>query len=140
MRETTTLPATQNRLSEPSKGGKLARRRSFQYGSLFQRGKRNRVWVWRWWEEGLDGHGKPFRTRRSEVLGRVAELPTRRRAEQLLTGKIKRINGDQYSSRSARRFADFVREDWEPVILPTMKYATQKSYAYFLRGHLIPAL
>lgn len=140
MPDATTLRATQNRLSEPSKGGKLARRRSFQYGSLFQRGKRNKVWVWRWWEENSNEHGKPFRIRRSEVLGRVAELPTRRRAEQLLTGRIRRINGDQYSSRSARRFADFVREDWEPVMLPTMKYATQKSYAYFLGAHLIPAL
>jgi integrase len=136
----TTLPATQNRLSEPTKGGKLARRRSFQHGSLFQRGKRNKVWVWRWWEEGTDGQGKPVRTRRSEILGRVAEFPTRRRTEQLLTTRIRRINGDQYSSQSARKFADFVREDWEPVMLPTMKYATQKSYAYYLRVHLIPAL
>jgi len=118
----------------------LARRKSFQHGSLFQRGKRNKVWVWRWWEEGIGEQGKTVRTRRSEILGRVAEFPTRRRAEQLLTGRIKRINGDQYSSQSARRFADFVREDWGPVMLPTMKYATQKSYAYFLRVHLIPAL
>jgi integrase len=44
-----------------------------------------------------------------------------------------------YGSQSARKFADFVRVDWEPVILPTMKYATQKSYGYFLRVHLHPA-
>ena len=118
----------------------MARKKRFQFGSLFQRGKRNKVWVWRWWEERLDERGKPFRIRRSEVLGRVAELPTRRRAEQLLIARIRRINGDQYFSRSARRFADFVREDWEPVLLPTMKYATQKSYAYYLRVHLIPGL
>ena len=118
----------------------MARRRSFQYGSLFQRGKRNKVWVWRWWEEGIDVQGKSRRIRRSEVLGTITEFPTRRRVEQFLNGKIKRINGDGYSPQSARKFSDFVREDWEPVMLPTMKYATQKSYAYFLRVHLIPAL
>ena len=66
MEPTTTLPATQNRLSGPTKGGKLARKRSFQRGSFFQRGKRNKVWVARWWEETIDGEGKPIRVRRSE--------------------------------------------------------------------------
>lgn len=53
---------------------------------------------------------------------------------------MQRINGDQYCPQATRKFVDFVRVDWEPVMLPTMKYATQKSYAYFLRVHLIPAL
>jgi integrase len=50
------------------------------------------------------------------------------------------INGDDYSPKATRKFVDSVRVDWEPVMLPTMKYATQRSYAYFLRAHLIPAL
>jgi integrase len=140
MSENTTLRATQNRLSEPSKGGDLARKRYFQRGSLFQRGKRNKVWVARWWEDTLDGEGNSVRVRRSETLGSVAELKSRRQAEQLLILRMQRINGDHYGVRSAHKFADFVRKDWEPVMLPTMKYATQKSYAYFLRAHLIPAL
>jgi len=53
---------------------------------------------------------------------------------------MQRINGDQYSPLATRKFIDFVRVDWEPVMLPTMKYATQKSYAYFIRVHLIPVL
>jgi integrase len=140
MKPTTTLPATQNRLSGPTKGGKLARKKSFQRGSLFQRGKRNKVWVARWWEEMIDGQGKSVRIRRSEVLGEVAELPSQRQATKLLAQRMQRINGDQYSPQATRKFADFVRVEWEPVMLPTMKYATQKSYAYFLRVHLIPAL
>src|ERR1019366_1429263 len=60
--------------------------------------------------------------------------------EQLLTRRMQRVNSDRCSSHSARKFIDFVRVDWEPVMLPTMKYATQKSYGYFLRVHLIPAL
>ena len=140
MNKATTLRATQNRLSEPSKGGKLARRKRFQYGSLFQRGKRNKVWVARWWEQTIDSEGNELRIRRSETIGSVAELTSRRQAEQLLTRRMQRVNSDRCSSHSARKFIDFVRVDWEPVMLPTMKYATQKSYGYFLRVHLIPAL
>lgn len=140
MNQTTTLPVTQNRLSGPTKGGKLARKRKFQYGSLFQRGKRNKVWVARWWEESLSAEGAPIRVRRSATLGTVAQLSSRRQAERLLARRMQTINGDYYGSKSARKFSDFVRADWGPVILPTLKYATQKSYAYFLRVHLHPAL
>jgi integrase len=118
----------------------LARRRKFQCGSLFQRGKRNKVWVARWWEEAIDGEGKSIRVRRSEILGKVAEITSHRQAANLLYQRMQRINGDHLSPQAIRKFVDFVRADWEPVILPTMKYATQKSYAYFLRVHLTPAL
>jgi hypothetical protein len=140
MDQATTLRATQNRLSEPSKGGKLARAKRFQYGSLFQRGKHNKVWVARWWEQTIDPEGKQVRIRRSETLGSIAELTSRRKAEQLLIRRMQRVNSDHCSSQSNRRFTDFVRLDWQPVMLPTMKYATQKSYAYFLRVHLVPVL
>ena len=118
----------------------MARKRSFQRGSLFQRGKRNKMWVARWWEETIDGEGKCVRVRRSETLGQVAEVPSQRQAARILTRRMQRINGDHYSSQATRKFVDFVRVDWEPVMLPTMKYGTQKSYAYFIRVHLIPAL
>ncbi len=137
---TTTLPATQNRLGGPTKGGKLARKRSFQRGSLFQRGKRNKVWVARWWEEAIDEQGRSVRVRRSEILGKVADLTSQRQAAKVLTQRMQRINGEHYSPQATRKFVDFVQGDWEPVMLPTMKYATQKSYEYFLRVHLIPAL
>ena len=118
----------------------MARKRSFQRGSLFQRGKRNKVWVGRWWEETVDGQGNSVRVRRSEILGEVAELTSQRQAAKLLNQRMQRVNGDHYSPQATRKFVDFVRADWEPVMLPTMKYATQQSYAYFIRVHLIPAL
>jgi len=107
---------------------------------LFQRGKRNKVWVARWWEETVDGQGNSVRVRRSEILGEVAELTSQRQAAKLLNQRMQRVNGDHYSPQATRKFVDFVRADWEPVMLPTMKYATQTSYAYFIRVHLIPAL
>ena len=38
-----------------------------------------------------------------------------------------------------RTLKEFVQMDWEPVVLPTLKYATQTHYKYMLRAHLIPA-
>jgi hypothetical protein len=41
--------------------------------------------------------------------------------------------------QSVRTFGDFVKNDWMPVVLPTLKFATQKHYRYMLDVHLIPA-
>ncbi len=60
-------------------------RRGFQQGSLFQRGTRRKVWVARWWEDVIQADGTLDRLRRSEVIGTVAEFPTRRRAVQVLS-------------------------------------------------------
>jgi hypothetical protein len=44
-----------------------------------------------------------------------------------------------FVSQSVRTFGSFVKDDWTPVVLPTLKYATQKHYRYMLDLHLIPA-
>ncbi len=113
-------------------------RKHFQRGTLFQRGKSNKVWVGRWREQGLDSEGKPVWVRRSEILGFVKDLPKRSQAQVVLAKRLQAINTHGYSPGSTRRFADFVREDWQAVVPPTMKYATQQSYEYMLRVHLIP--
>ncbi len=116
----------------------MARRR-YQRGSLFQRGKRQKVWVARWWEDFIRPDGAMGRKRRAEVIGTVAELPTRRKAMQILSERLRFINSGSHRPQSARTFGDFVREDWMPVVLPTLKYATQKHYRYLLDVHLLPA-
>jgi len=103
-------------------------RKHFQRGSLFQRGKSNKVWVARWWEDVIDSGGEQTRVRRSEILGFVKDLTKRSQAEQILTKRLRAVNAHDYPLKSMRRFSDFVREDWQPVVLPTMKYATQRSY------------
>ena len=40
-------------------------RRRFQRGSLFKRGKREKVWVARWWEDVINADGTMGRMRRS---------------------------------------------------------------------------
>lgn len=114
-------------------------RKHFQRGSLFQRGKSNKVWVARWWEDVIDSGGEQTRVRRSEILGFVKDLTKRSQAEQILTKRLRAVNAHDCPLKSMRRFSDFVREDWQPVVLPTMKYATQRSYEYLLRVHLLPA-
>jgi len=119
---------------------KVARKKHYQHGSLFQRGKRNKVWVARWWEDVVDSKGQPVRVRRSEILGTAAEFPNRRMAERALVRRLERLNSEHHTLQSQRKFASFVQDDWSPVVLPTLKYATQKSYRYFLGVHLVPAL
>jgi integrase len=115
----------------------MARRR-FQLGSLFQRGKHPKVWVARWWEEIINPDGSIGRRRRAEVLGTVTELSSRSHAMELLTKRLNPINSGMHRPQSTRTFFSFVREDWLPVVLPTLKYATQKNYRYFLDVHLLP--
>jgi integrase len=122
----------------PKRGGTMARR-GFQQGSLFQRGTRRRVWVARWWEDVIQEDGTLGRLRRSEVIGTVAEFPTRRQAMQTLSQRLGSVNSGKARPQSVRTFGDFVKEDWMPVVLPTLKYATQKHYQYMLDVHLIPA-
>jgi len=79
-------------------------RRGFQQGTLFQRGTRRKVWVARWWVDVIQINGTPGRIRRSEVIGTVADLPTRRKAMQVLSQKLKAINSGDARPQSVRTF------------------------------------
>ena len=120
-------------------GGKKMARRRFQHGSLFRRGRRNKVWVARWWEEIINPDGSIGRTRRAEVLGTVAELPSRSRAMEILSKRLNPINSGTQRPQSTRSYSDFITKDWMPVVLQTLKYATQKHYHYILDVHLLPS-
>jgi integrase len=119
------------------KGGKLARKKHFQYGSLFKRGKKNKVWVARYWEPVIGTSGEPQRVRRSEILGSVAEIPTKRDAEIVLSNLLRTLNSANYNPRSCCLFRDFV-EEWKSQALPALKYATQTHYEYVINIHLLP--
>ena len=119
-------------------GGTMARRR-FQQGSLILRGKRRRVWVARWWEDEIQPDGKLGRIRKAEVIGSLAGLPTKRAAMRLLTERLGNLNSGRQRPQSGLTLARFVKENWEPVILPTLKYATQRHYQYMLKVHILPA-
>lgn len=114
----------------------MARQRRFQYGSLFKRGSKTKVWVARWYDDAVSSDGTTVRTRRSEVIGLVSDL-TSREAEQLFVQRLQRVNSARPQSTLTLR--TFVVEKWEPVVLPTVKYSTQKYYRYALNNHILPA-
>ncbi len=114
-------------------------RRRFQSGSLFKRGKRKKVWVGRWWEPTLKPDGTLGHIRRSEVLGPVAEIP-RRQAQILLSQRLRSINQGPVQPKSQVTFRQFTLEQFEPAILMTLKYSTQRNYRHLLRRHLLPVL
>ena len=113
-------------------------RKHYQHGSIFKRGKRNKVWVARFREPVIGANGEAEFVRRSEILGTIADLPTRRDAELVLSDRLRRLNSADYHPRSCCSFRSFVQE-WEEQTYPTLKYATQEHYKYVVKIHLLPA-
>ena len=114
-------------------------RRRFQRGSIYKRGKRKTVWVARFSEDVIGPDGATVSVRRSEVLGTVTEIPTRRQAEQLLADRLRSINSGQHRPNSSRNLRDYAETFWLPTVLPTLKYSTKKYYQYMLKVHVYPA-
>jgi integrase len=114
-------------------------RRRYQTGCLFIRGKRRKVWVARWREDVIAPDGTLKRTMRSGVLGLVKDLPGRREAQNLLDSRLRPINQGRQTPQSTLNFSQFVKEKWEPAILPTFKAGSARYYSAQLRRHLLPA-
>jgi integrase len=108
----------------------------YQGGCLFIRGKKRKMWVARWREDVIQPDGAVLRVLRSETLGPVSEIAGRREARILLQNRLALVNSGQRRPEITMTFGNFVVERFEPDILPTLKYATQKSYSYLLRKHL----
>lgn len=115
----------------------MARQR-YQSGSLFIRGKRRKVWVGRWRETVIGPDGTLASVRRSEVLGAVAHIPSRREARKLLESLLRPFNEGRHRPQSTITFGSFVAERFEPTALPTLKQSTRESYQVLLRKHLVP--
>jgi len=73
------------------------------------------------------------------VIGKVADLPTRRDAETAFANLLRRVNSVDTQSELACTFGEFAERSWLPEILPTLKYSGQKYYQYILKTHLLPA-
>jgi integrase len=113
-------------------------RHRYQSGSLVIRGKRKKLWVARWREPVLAPDGTLKSIRRSEIIGTLADFPTRRQARALLESRLHEVNHTLQKPQSSMQFRDFVSSQWEPAILPTLKFATQRNYRHLIRRHLFP--
>jgi integrase len=85
---------------------------------------------------GADGTLQSIR--RSEVIGSLADFPTRRQARAFLESRLHELNHSLQKPQSAMLFRDFINSQWEPAILPTLKFATQRNYRHLARRHLLP--
>ncbi len=110
----------------------------YQDGCLFVRGKKRKMWVARWREDVIQPDGAVQRVLRSEVLGPVSEIASRREARILLQSRLASLNSGQRRAEATMPFAVFVTEHFKPGVLPTLKYATQEIYSFLLRKHLLP--
>jgi integrase len=118
------------------RGDSMARRR-FQDGSLFKRhGKHERVWVARWREDEIV-EGRLRRVYRSEVLGTLKELPTRRLAKRELQARLDTVNDPRYRARPTAKFAEFASR-WQATVLVQHKPSTQATIKGHIRKHLVP--
>lgn len=129
--------------TDTRKGGRvdgketMARRR-YQDGCLFIRGRvGRRVWVARWREDVIRPDGGIARMMRSQVLGSVSSIPTRREARKLLSSLLRPANYGLRKPQSTVTFGDFTRK-WEEAVLPTYRVSTRNFYKEILRKHLTP--
>lgn len=129
--------------SDTGKGGRANRkesmaRRRYQEGCLFMRGRvGHKVWVARWREDVLRPDGEVGRLMRSQVLGPVARISTRREARQLLNALLRPTNQGLRKPHSTMAFGDFARK-WEETVLPTYRVSTRNFYRDILCKHLVP--
>jgi integrase len=96
------------------------------------------MWVARWRESVIQPDGTVGRILRSETLGLVSEISSRREARVLLQDRLATLNSGQRRAEATMSFGDFVTQQIEPVVLPTLKPATQEVYSYLLQKHLLP--
>ena len=115
----------------------MARRR-YQQGCLFLRGKKRKVWVLRYREDVMLPDGQIARVNRSEILGPIVDIPTRRIAQRLVESRLRAINQQIYRPKTTLTFREFAETQWQPTLFPTFKLSTSRSYAYLLRKYLLP--
>lgn len=115
----------------------MARRR-YQRGCVFVRGTKRKVWVLRFREDVILPDGQIARVNRSEILGPLADIPTRRIAQRLAESRLRAINQGVYRPRTTLTFREFVENQWKANLFPTFKLSTRRGYAQLLRKYLLP--
>ena len=119
-------------------GRETMARRRYQEGCLFMRGTAGRkVWVARWRNDALRPDGTVIRVMRSQVLGPVSRISTRREARVLLNALLRPTNQGLRKPHSTMQFGSFARK-WEEAVLPTYRVSTRNFYRDILRRHLVP--
>jgi len=117
-------------------GQQLARRR-YQRGSLRLVGSKERKWEGRWLEDEIQLDGSIRRVHRSEVLGTLAELKTKRLALRELEARLSVVNAPSYRARPTATFEQFAAR-WQNSVLVQHKPSTQQTIRSQIRKYLVP--
>src|ERR1700674_116010 len=128
-----TLPPSamgSTRESSPS----MARRR-YQRGQLIRSGDN---WLGRWRADVEHEDGEIKRVHKKEVIGTIADFPTKRLAERELARRLEPINNVEYRPQRRITFEAFSVK-WLKEVLVHQKRSSQASARSHVRVHLIPA-
>ncbi len=112
-------------------------RRCFQTGCLIRKGKRRKTWVARWREQVIQLDGTTKRVLRAEVLGLVNEL-SEREARAKMAVLLRPINEGKYRPEATITFGQFLKECWEPAVVPQLRPGSVRYYGLQIRCHLLP--
>jgi len=82
--------------------------------------------------------GQIARVNRSEVLGSLVDIPTRRNAQRLAESRLRPINQGIYRPKTTLTFREFVESQWKSSLFPTFKRSTSRGYEFLLRKYLMP--
>src|ERR1700730_3466931 len=93
-------------------GGKVLQLQRYQRGYVYKTGKKQKVWYGMWREDFRTPEGQTVRRQRNIRLGTLAELPTRRAAQDKLSQEMslsdRTISFDMTLSEAVRRWEDAV--------------------------------
>lgn len=112
----------------------MARRR-YQRGQLLRSGDN---WLGRWREDVADDTGAVKRVHRKEVIGTIADFPTKRLAMRELERRLEPINNVEYRPQRRITFEVFAAK-WLKEVLVHQKRSSQSSARSHVRVHLLPA-
>jgi integrase len=111
----------------------MARRR-YQHGSLNRVGSR---WIARWREDVALPSGEVKRVHKKQVIGTIADLPTKKLAERALAKRLEPVNREDYRPTSTVTFGLFAAK-WKKEIMIHHKPSSRSSEASIVNGHLVP--
>lgn len=112
----------------------MARRR-YQRGQLLRSGDN---WLGRWREDVADDTGAVKRVHKKEVIGTIADFPTKRLAMRELERRLEPINNVEYRPTRRVTFAVFAQR-WQEQVLVHQKPSSQSSARSHINVHLLPA-
>lgn len=116
-------------------------RRRFQTGHVRLREDRTRPWWEGFYREDIVlSDGQITRRLRSVNLGRLAEVPTKRKAQRKLAEILTGINQDDYRPRGVLTVREFVEQKFKPLKLANKKWTTQQGYQSVLNRTILPAI